>query len=446
MAGTPTEAELQTMLTNVVDYLESTRNFIDGTVAGASGLWDVIEQSVEGRNTATAIPAALVRNRSAMSSLLAPPNAAALLLPIFRDYADILAADATNGLGAGLEGTQELLQAIYDFWVANSDTVETRAITFDTTATAGGGNVGNGTMSRLTVDARAFDIESVHVERKDFRCIADQNSRTLPQAEIFEFIGEPQGFDQILVGSFGSGERGRATLVNSNAGTGQGGSILSNASFQTYSASATPRFSNWTLASGTTPTQDTTNFYQPLPNATDGSGHAASFGAAGKITQSIRLQSRSRRLDPSTPYFCRLMYNRQVGSGAMTLTLRLGSQSASVVLSAQTGWNELAIALDENSWLENFQEADLDVEIEVSSYSSGSVLVDDVILVPMTRIDNTFWVLRHANTSPTNWLVDDTLRFTDTGGAPGTGKIQYWLWRAFGVYMPHDGTPSISDP
>lgn len=448
MAGTPTEAEIQTQLQNAVKYLEDMRNFIDGTVADGGGLWDVLEQSLEGRFT-TAIAGVVRANRASMSQLIGPGNARALLFPILREYSDILAADATDGYGAAYTNEVELIRALYEFLDDNSDTINSRDITFDTSATAGGSNVGNGAMGRVTVDARGYDIENVHVERKDFRCRADRNSGTQDQAEVFEFVGEPQGADQIRVPDFGSGDPFRGSIVNTNAGPGRGGSILTNSDFQTYSASATPRFSQWTLVSGTTPTQNTTDYYQKLPGAqASADGHSAQFGANGKIAQTIALQSRGRRLDPTFPYFCRLMYNRQVGSGSMTLTLRLGSQSASVALSAQTGWNELLIPLGTGCWFENFNEADLDVEIEVSSYSSGYVLVDSVILAPMTRLDNTYWVLRQNNTSPVNWLRDDTLRFTDTGGAPATGKIQYWLWRAFNRYLPSasGGSETIADP
>jgi len=125
---------------------------------------------------------------------------------------------------------------------------------------------------------------------------------------------------------------------------------------------------------------------------------------------------------------------------------RCGSNSKAVALSAQTGWNELILDFDENLWFRNFNEDPMDVEIELASNTTGYVLVDDAIFAPLDLIDGTYWFLRGNNTSHTSWLVDDVFEFTDTGGAPATGKLQWWLYVAGLGYLPSSGTPTLADP
>ena len=65
----------------------------------------------------------------------------------------------------------------------------------------------------------------------------------------------------------------------------------------------------------------------------------------------------------------------------------------------------------------------------------------------MELVDGTYWAIRGNAATHTPWLVDDQLAITDTGGAPATAKIQYWLWRTGLGYLPSTtGTPTFSDP
>jgi hypothetical protein len=308
-------------------------------------------------------------------------------------------------------------------------------------------------MSRLTVDENDYDLEACTIETKKFICVSDQNTGTEEQAELFQCMGQQPSLDSLLlheeasenVQRFGSGESSSVQIRSHHAGSGAGGSLLTNSSFSDYASGGDPKFTGWTEDSGESNIeQDTTNYYRSHPGAsTDGS-----LKASGdfKISQPVE-DMQVRRLDPNTPYFLRLMYNRQTGSGDGTLAISLGSQSTNVTLDAQTGWNELLLPVGQNSWFKNFNEDPLDVEIQLSSWSEGYVLIDDVILAPFDFIDGTYWFLRGNNTSHTPWLVDDFMSYTDTGGAPTTGKIQWWNWISGLGYLPHTtGTPTFTDP
>ena len=70
MSGTPTEAEIQTQWKNAVDIVEDLRAFIDGTLAGGGGLFDVLIQSLEGEYTPAELTNLVNAWRSTLSSTI----------------------------------------------------------------------------------------------------------------------------------------------------------------------------------------------------------------------------------------------------------------------------------------------------------------------------------------------------------------------------------------
>ena len=443
MSGTPTEAEIQTQWTNVVRILEETRTEFDTNLAGASGSVDTLLQSLEGEYTPTALGNAVASFRDRCSSLVDQSTALEFLGPLLEEYAAILAADATDGFGSNYQDLSSIFSALYEWFHANSLTVESRAITYDSSATAGASNVGNGGMSRLHEDHNGYPLEFCHVERKIFRCRQDQNTGTKEHAELFEVAGSQPSRDALQRSSFGSGVRG--FLRAHHAGGGEGGSLLKNSSFSTYDVSATPRFAGWTESAGVV-TQDTTNYYRSHPGATTDASMVMT-GGAGTITIKQTLDDmRISRIDPEVPYFCRIMVNGDSASGG-NVVLRMGTSETVVAISALTaGWDEVIIA-DDETWPRQFNEDPLDIEIAWESSTSGTLLIDDAIFAPWDLVDGTYWFLRANNTSPVPWLVDDTLSFTDTGGAPATGKVQWWNFVAGLGYLPAAvGTPDITEP
>lgn len=399
-------------------------------------------QSLEGEYTPSSLAAFAASYRAGLSSLVSGGLALDLLAPVLFEYAAQVLTD-----GAGYTSVDEIMRALYEHFVNNSLTVESRAITYDTSATLGAGNIGNGSIVRLTEDENGHDMEACTVETKRFRCRSDQNSGTQKNAERFELLGSAASQDSLLVANHGSGESARSTLTSLHAGTGNGGSLLRNSSFSTYSASASPKFDSWTEdAVGGGIAQDTTNFYRSHPGAaTDGSLQMTGGGGTITLSQSLAAM-RVSKLDPNKPYYLRVMLNKTVGTASGgTVTLRLGSQSVSVTIAALgTNWQELLIPLDQNLWFRNFDEDSFTIEIEWSSSTSGTLLVDDMLFQELELIDGTYWAILGGSTA---WLVDDSLVFTDTGGAPATAKIQWWLWVAGLGYLPHTtGVPTFTEP
>jgi len=454
MSGTPTQAEVQSQWKNSVAVLEGLRNYVDGTLAGGGGLWDTLLQSLEGDYTPAGLSTGTARLRATLSGCIDQQRVREFIDPILFEYSRLLSA------GNAFRNTSDIFVALYEHFDAGSLTVKSRGITFDTTATTsnvatGGAIVGNGAVSRLTVDQNNYPLEFCNVEKKTFRCRADENTGADEFAELFECLGLTASQDAIgrAATGFGSGEAGRTSIQSQHAGTAQGGSLLRNSSFDSYASGGSPKFVGWTeTAGGASITQDTSAYYRSNPdsNRTGGvNGSLKITGGAGTVTLTQLLTDmRSGRIDPNSPYFLRVMVNKSAGTAVGgNFIVRMGSVTVTTsVASLAAGWNEVLVPIGTSCWPRNFNQADFKIQVEWATSTSGYLLVDDLIFTQWDAIDGTYWIIRGNNASPVSWLLDDVLEFTDTGGAPATGKIQWWLFIGGYGYLPSSGSPTFTDP
>ena len=452
----PTETEIQTQWQNAVNILEKTRAYADDNVVDPGGYLDVFVKSFEGDFIPADGNSFARRVRGLLSGAVDQSQAISIMEPILYEYASVMAASATLGYGSGFQSVNDIFDALYQWFIETSETVETRAITY-TAVTAVAGGTGNAGISRLTEDRFGHKLEACHVEKKMFKCIADQNSGTQKWAERFQSQGEKSSFDGLGIGITGSGDSSRTLITAKHAGSGNGGSLLNNSSFSDFNVSATSgaQFTNWdetiTGAATTAITQDTTNYYRSHPNANaNGSMKLALANAGHTIALKQTLTNmRISRLDSNTPYFLRVMVNKTVGSGVGgNVLLKLGGNATvTVALSALgSGWQELKIPFDKTCWTEEFGQDSFDVEMAWSAGTSGYMLFDDVIFCPWDLIDGTYWLVHQANGTPIANLVGDEGKAVDTGGAPGTGIIQYWCWISGLGYLPSHASPTMADP
>jgi len=451
----PTEAEIQTQWKNLANVLEKTRAYADDNLVNAGGYIDVLVQSFEGEYIPIEGSAFVTRVRALLSSAVDQSQALAILEPMLYEYSAILAVSSTLGYGSGYRSAGDVFVALYQWLHDNTESVETRAITY-TTPSASGSNTGNADIARLTVDRFGYNLEACTVEKKMVKCIADQNSGTQKWAESFEVIGESASFDGLRRGVTGSGEASRTLIRAKHAGSGAGGSLLNNSSFSDFTAdSGGEQFTGWveTLSGAavyTDITQDTTNYYRTHPNASTNASMKISMDNAGDeitLKQSVN-NMRISRLDPDTPYFLRVAWNRSIGSGtAGNVTLKLGGNTeVTTAVAAQSGWQELIIPFDKTCWLEEFGEDSFDIEIGWDGGTAGYILFDDAIFCQWDRIDGTYWLVHQNSQVPAANLVEDEYYAVDSGGAPGTGILQYWCWIAGLGYLPSDASPTITDP
>lgn len=452
-----TEAEIQTQWKNIVNVLEKTRAYADDDLSDPGGYLDVLAISFEGNYIPISGATFISRVRALLSSAVDGSQAYAALEPVLYEYAAILAASGTLGSGSGNQNPRDLFAALYQWLHDNSATIKERAITY-AAVSANGSNTGTAVVHRLTEDRYGYNLEACHVEKKMLKCIGDQNSGLNKWAESFEIMGELASFDGLQVGASGSGERSRELLRARHAGGGAGGSLLNNSSFSDFTASSSSgeQFTKWTetlsgAAVYTDITQDTTNYYRSHPNAvTNGSLKIAMDNVGDEITLKQTLTNmRVSRLDPNTPYFLRVMVNKDVGSAAGgNIKLKLGANTTvtTAVSAIGVGWDEIVIPFDQTCWLEGFGEDSLDIELAWDGGSGGFMLFDDMIFCEWDEVDGTYWLVNQNNASPVASLIEDEYYAVDSGGAPGTGILQYWCWAAGLGYLPSAGSPTITDP
>lgn len=441
MSGTPTEAELQTLLQRATAVFENARAYIDNTLTGAGGDIDDVVQALEGSRVYVELPNALAGFRATAQALINRNTARALVAPIILEYARLLP------VGSGKTTIPELMQAIREHWRSPAQTIRRRDLTF-AAAVAGGANVGNLTIERLNVDEDGQTFEDATAETKTFRCIADMNSGARQWAERFSVAGTEASYDAAEVGRKGTGDSG-AILRASHGGSES--NLLRNGSFAEYSAASTPKFTGWTeVSGGSLITEDTTNVYRQLPG--ESTARALRMTAGGGTTIEIRQpisEFRQQTFERFDPVYVRVMVNKTPGVGVGgTLTLTFGAQTLTVnVVDVPAGWTELRIPIGTGCYRKAFNSGSLFFGIKwTPSTSSGYIVFDEATLVPWTRVDSTYWLAIMRAASPVASLAEDIYTAATTGGAPGTGKIG-WLLKIAGFgHLPSSATPTLADP
>lgn len=425
----PTQTEIQTQIKNSVKPLDLVRKTAEVTATTLATAIDTAIQALEGDYSVEALDA-LEQFRSRYASLMTSGAVVSLLAPHLKNYAILNGWPETD--------PDSLMGRLYDYFIANSLTVKSRDITFGSIS-AGGSNVGTGTINRLTVDENALKIEATTVEVKTFECVLDANSRSSEGEEVFEVRGKAASKDGLE--TLGSGLSAEMRAVSCRDSS----SFITNPSFETYTGTAAvpTDIQGWTVSDLTKceidTTGTTTTAYRQMPGSTT----MYSLKLDGVTTLTQELSVRDTKLSPGVPYYLQIAYNREVGSGSMTIQIELGNTTKSVVLAAQTGWNILRLDIGSGSWFKNFNKQDLAVVVKCTAYTSGYVLLDDIVFVPMTQVDGCYYTIVGTQTP---FLRRDIFTFTDTGGT--SAILQYWFWRGTGHYLPHTtgGTETFADP
>lgn len=438
--ATPSQAEIETYWKAVVDCLEDFRSNADGTLVGNI---DTAQQAMEGDYIASLGAAANAMWRARLAGVMTRDIAAEMLTPVVLEYGKFVGSP-----GAWRGDVQRCLRDLYVYWHANTRTLKSRNFTHGA-ASAVGSPVGTGSISRLTVDENNYRLESCTPEVKTLKCIQDGSTGARRHEEVFELRGTTASIDTLASASHGSGLR--RTVYSHHAGTGPGGSLLRNCAFADYNSggTTTTKFPGWTVTSSASNVTADSTVFRGFPgsseNTTGGpTPQSIKFTADDGITQKIADAGFS--LDPSVPYFLRVMLYRQA-SATGTVTLSFGSQTVTQALGSLTNttWTELAMTIGQKNWPKYVDEANLDIGISVASLATGTFLAGDILFAPFDAFDGTWWFVRGGATA---WALDDAYTFTDTGGAAADAKLQYWLQWAFpSFYLPSTtGTPTVSDP
>ena len=332
-------------------------------------------------------------------------------LAITLDRSDIPSNDTiTRILGLGLR----------DHMLDNAKVLESRGVTHTTPSSFTG--TGTGELILFTDDDQSTpdDLEAVTDGTIRFECVADQGTGRDLGAELFAVRDEAPARDIIELG--GAITTGLSVQAISAAQV----AAIGNAGFESAlgaTASATDKIPSWTATSPTNIVADTATIFRGK--------QSLKFSGNSKIVQVYS------GLPNNAPVMLSVMFNRQVGSGLATLRIRLGSLTKTVVLSAQTGFNNRLFITD---WPTNYAGSGYDVEIEIESYTSGDIYIDEVILKEFTRIGGRWFLIPAGET---DFQIDDFA--TQDTAIAATGLIKDWLHRWFGLgfELPHAGTASV---
>lgn len=414
--STPTEAEIQNQIAGEVQLFEITREFSGVNAENWNAQEDTLVQLLESDRPAI-ITSAIARARARIDGVFG--DAEAMISPSLIDYAKFFDLPERD--------PQSIFTRLFEEFADSLRRVTSRQFTFQLPVAAGP-NIGDGLIRRLNIDERGFDIENQHPDAKTAECITDQSTGAREHEEVFEFRGGTAERDRLII--TGSG---RTSLIKAQSARD---SLLLNPSFSQFSGTVTPPISTPTAITSWTVLTSIANFrideglfYRDFQG--DTTPRSVQLLANDRLTQALSL--RNTALERSRPYYLQVAANRNSTGADGTLTIRLGSNSASVVLTTQpaTGWFLLTLALDTNLWPRNFNQDPLDVQIEWSGRTTGDLHVDDVLLIPSTQFDGSwYWIIGGA----TPFLLTDEFTWTDTAVE---SVLQRWLWRTFGRYLPH---------
>ena len=390
---------------------------------------DALVQALEGEYVKEKIDA-LLAFRSQVDVALA--SAPTVLYPHLRELCRFMGYPETDA--------QAMLTRVYEYMHDNSLSVLSRAFTFGSVS-ADGGNVGTGTVNRLNADENGYAIDNQTGTStglvKTAECYADEHSGANEHEEKFYLYGATPDRDRLkIVGVYDRQTVKALSAVDSRP-------FLSNPSFEEITGTdgtpftATTDLQGWTLSTAASFTPIATSYYRDYAGCS--TPRSLKIGANANVTQNLN-QVRAR-LNPQVPMYLQLAYDRATGAGDGTLTLALGSQSVSVNLVAQTGWNILRLTLGQANWFKTWNQENPAITITLGSRTTGYVLVDDVILAPFTLFDGGWYAIVGGSTP---FLRKDKFTWTDT--TPTTeGIIQYWIYRAFGRYLPGADTGETWD-
>jgi len=322
-----------------------------------------------------------------------------------------------------------------------SETVKNRAWTYGA-MTAGGSNVGTGIVYRSTVDKYGDTIEAgaPNAGVVKIEVVADKNLGKQSGNETASIYGS--GLVPVDNLDLGTATKETGTLTARRASDG----ILANPDFLTFTGTGLSdiAWTSWTLADATKATNNSTIYYRAQ---TDGSaGVSAEFTDNNSLTQ--YFADIAGNVDITKPCFLIVRYRRKTSCDG-SLTVRLGSKTVAVAdLTTKTDatWFDLVLGVDSSDgFYDNFKEDSggngCRVAITLASRTTGALLIGEVILIQPTLFDGKWYLLTAGQT---DFLKSDYWTFTDT--VSNTGRVQYWLSRLTGKYLPHtSGTPTYAD-
>ena len=422
----PTFAQVFTQVGYLVKFWNELEKFGNSNSANVVDIEDTLTTALDGVFTPNALPLFRQLAREPLAGVLDPPNLRRMLYPFLQEFARVIGIPE---LGPGGRVQEDVaLRRLRQYMVDNSQTLNSRGMTLDTTAS--GSTTGTGNVYRLTVDKDGKTLECTGAETKVLTCDQDQNTGRRKHDELFEF----KGGDAELDGLYWTGSGRRLTIPSLHC---RSGGLLVNPSFDQGAAAddtvltSTTQLTGWSIGTAANLKTQTTTVapFRGYPGGPT-TQYCVQFLASDTLTQVLKSANSGAVLDPRRPYISGLAWMRK-GSATGTLTFHVGSKSVAVDISTGTNdaWNWLSMDVGTKLWPDNFNEGDLDIKVDVATLAVGTVVVDDVVLAPMEMLDGTWWAVVGGATP---WLRGDALTFSGDADGGTRAILSYWLWRAYG--------------
>ena len=444
-----TKAQTLSLLQAAVDFRQVLRAFLVGDfTTKMNALSSAIDAGDDTPETAA--------QKDALDSLWASAEA------LWSDTSPLMDAMATSlGRYAGspqLGSVQHNIAYFHAQLHADSEAIVSRGLTKFSSWTADGSNAGNGDFVVHNNDIEGQSMDVSHIETLTLRCTRSEQEGATRGAETFTVKGSDAGRRQyeeqgsqttggyqwtmgLVDEDWATGDRSQPTAnVGSTiiaAGVSRNaGNILFNGDFAAALGSGSTKIGSYTIDAG--------EANVALNDAT------AAFGSQSlQLTGNAKLRQLLDRSGTGRMFALQAYGQRAetVTDGELTIkvldddtthaTITVDVSSSGITHSTWTKGGVQAFALPASVG------ANLRVEIELAAYDgSGNVLVDGVMLVPLTLIDGRGIGIIQGITP---WRRND--RATGATTVSETGKIQREINQAFGRYLRHAGSATYwSDP
>lgn len=435
------EANVQDEFKACVAILEELRKFAHVNSSGSLSNYVAREQTalqVTPGDYSVASRSSLRSNiRSRLASAIENGNLRDIFDPLWRNYARVVGTIDENLPIDGVGGILDLIKRRAA--TPTVITVNSRNINFG--SIAAGSNLGSGTILRLTEDEFGYPLEACHMETKRFECIADELINGAEKhREVFRARGATRLIDQLQI--TGSGWDSELTCQASLD------SLIANPTFSDYSGdsiTALTELIGWTPSAIANFELDEATVYRSGGGLSDTTPRSLKFLGNGNVSQNLDINNVKVR--DNVPIYVQVAFNRSAGSCDGVLTLTYGTESVSVILTSQSGWTILKLPLTKGLYPRNWGDTqDPVIKLTLAGRTTGTLLVDDIVQVPMTPIDG-LWYIGVGGATP--FVAGNRDTFTVVDALTGAeGILQYWWWRVYGFSHPSNnaGAETWADP
>lgn len=333
--------------------------------------------------------------------------------------------------------------------ISDAATINKSTVTLGT-VTAGGSNVGTGTILldkvldgfnspiNGAVSHPAYNgVNSEFSVNDTLTAVCDKDSytdRTVDGGETFNWYGSPALSQKWATGTEGAGQGPSLTSA-------QSGTVLTNGTFETFST--TNVADSWTYSLGVV----TTNFAKTSVAGEfyRGSSGLKIIGDSATATLTVKQSVSSSQVTPLRRYCCAFRYKASATDTGRTFTVKMTGTSYT---EGSTEKYTIAGASLPTSWTLAYYffnmpaviPSDFALSVTYSSTPTKNIFLDDLMLAPVLYFNGICGI---SVPGVTPFTRGDS--FTMTVANDQSGRFQEYFRRGYSVQLPSSASSSISD-